>query len=45
MHPGPPISALEITEEAAEDPRSVIRDQVHNGVAITDGCFVSAVGR
>ncbi len=34
MHPGPANLGVEITEEAAEDPRSVIRDQVRNGVAV-----------
>ncbi|MGI6611506.1 MAG: aspartate carbamoyltransferase catalytic subunit [Limnochordia bacterium] len=34
MHPGPANLGVEITEEAAEDPRSVIHDQVSNGVAI-----------
>ncbi|HHZ20712.1 MAG TPA: aspartate carbamoyltransferase catalytic subunit [Firmicutes bacterium] len=34
MHPGPANLGVEITEEAAEDPRSVIVDQVSNGVAV-----------
>lgn len=34
MHPGPANIGVEITEEAANDPRSVIRDQVRNGVAV-----------
>lgn len=34
MHPGPANLGVEITEEAAEDPRSVIHDQVSNGVAV-----------
>ena len=34
MHPGPANLGVEITEEAAEDRRSVIREQVTNGVAV-----------
>ena len=34
MHPGPANLGVEITEVAAEDRRSVIRDQVRNGVAV-----------
>src|ERR1700722_5149030 len=34
MHPGPMIRGLEIADEVADLPRSVIRKQVTNGVAI-----------
>ncbi|NLW09669.1 MAG: aspartate carbamoyltransferase catalytic subunit [Firmicutes bacterium] len=34
MHPGPANLGVEITEEAAVDPRSVITTQVTNGVAV-----------
>lgn len=34
MHPGPMIRGLEISDEVADLPRSVIRKQVTNGVAI-----------
>lgn len=34
MHPGPANLGVEITEEVAEDPRSAIREQVTNGVAV-----------
>ncbi|MGQ9779530.1 MAG: aspartate carbamoyltransferase catalytic subunit [Bacillota bacterium] len=34
MHPGPANLGVEITEEAAGDPRAVITDQVTNGVAV-----------
>lgn len=34
MHPGPANLGVEITEEAAEDPRSAIHEQVTNGVAV-----------
>lgn len=34
MHPGPTNLGVEITEEAASDPRAVIATQVTNGVAV-----------
>lgn len=34
MHPGPANLGVEITEEATEDSRSVINEQVTNGVAV-----------
>ncbi|MDA8271830.1 MAG: aspartate carbamoyltransferase catalytic subunit [Actinomycetota bacterium] len=34
MHPGPMIKGVEITAEAAESPRSLIRTQVRNGVGV-----------
>jgi aspartate carbamoyltransferase catalytic subunit len=34
MHPGPMNRGLEISAEAADSPRSVIVEQVANGVAI-----------
>lgn len=34
MHPGPANLGVEITEEAAEDARSVVHEQVTNGVAV-----------
>ena len=34
MHPGPMNRGVEITADAAELPRSVITDQVANGVAV-----------
>lgn len=34
LHPGPANLGVEITEEATEDPRSVITEQVSNGVAV-----------
>jgi aspartate carbamoyltransferase catalytic subunit len=34
MHPGPANLGVEITEEAAEDERSVVHGQVTNGVAV-----------
>ena len=34
MHPGPMNEGVEIAPEVAVDPRSVITDQVTNGVAV-----------
>ncbi len=34
MHPGPTNRGVELTAEVADDPRSVILDQVTNGVAV-----------
>lgn len=34
MHPGPMVKGVEITAEAAESPRSLIRTQVRNGVGV-----------
>jgi aspartate carbamoyltransferase catalytic subunit len=34
MHPGPMIRGVEIASEVADGPRSVIREQVNNGVAV-----------
>ncbi len=34
MHPGPMIRGLEIADEAADGPRSLIEEQVHHGVAV-----------
>ncbi len=34
MHPGPANLGVEITEEAAEDSRAVVHEQVTNGVAV-----------
>jgi aspartate carbamoyltransferase catalytic subunit len=34
LHPGPMNRGLEITGEVADGPRSLIRQQVNNGVAV-----------
>jgi len=34
MHPGPANLGVEIDQEVVDDPRSVVRDQVANGVAV-----------
>ena len=34
MHPGPMNRGLEISDEAADSPRSTVREQVANGVAV-----------
>jgi aspartate carbamoyltransferase catalytic subunit len=42
MHPGPIVRGLELTDEVADGPQSLIREQVANGVptrmAILAGC-------
>jgi aspartate carbamoyltransferase catalytic subunit len=43
MHPGPMIRGMEIQSEVADSPKSVIEEQVHNGIcvrmAILAGCM------
>ena len=34
MHPGPMVRGMEITADVADSPRSVIVEQVTNGVAV-----------
>lgn len=48
MHPGPVNRGVELTSEAMEDPRSVITEQVTNGIAVRMACLyrlLSATGR
>ena len=44
MHPGPIIRGLELTAEVADGPRSVIVDEVHNGVPTRMAILVRALG-
>jgi aspartate carbamoyltransferase catalytic subunit len=44
MHPGPVIRGMEMTSEVADGPQSVIREQVHNGVAVRMAVFAHAFG-
>ncbi len=44
MHPGPMIRGLEITDEAADGPRSLIEEQVRHGVAIRMALVSRALG-
>jgi len=39
MHPGPVNRGVELTSEAMEDPRSVIGEQVTNGIAVRMACL------
>ncbi|MGE5552715.1 MAG: aspartate carbamoyltransferase catalytic subunit [Betaproteobacteria bacterium] len=45
MHPGPANLGVEITEEVAHGPRSVITDQVTNGVAVRMALLYLLLGR
>jgi aspartate carbamoyltransferase catalytic subunit len=45
MHPGPIIRGVELTSEVADWPRSLIREQVHNGVAVRMGVLARALGK
>lgn len=44
MHPGPIIRGMEITNEVADGPQSVIETQVHNGVPIRMALIARALG-
>jgi len=39
MHPGPVNRGVELTSEAMNDPRSVIEEQVTNGIAVRMACL------
>ena len=41
MHPGPMNRGVEISSEVADGPRSVIREQVNNGVAVRMAVLIS----
>jgi aspartate carbamoyltransferase catalytic subunit len=45
MHPGPIIRGVELTAEVADMARSVIREQVHNGVPVRMGILARALGK
>ncbi len=44
MHPGPIIRGMEITDEAADCPQSVILEQVHNGLCTRMGILAHHIG-
>ena len=44
MHPGPIVRGLELTDEVADGPQSVIREQVANGVPVRMAILASCVG-
>ncbi len=44
MHPGPIIRGVELNSEIADAPQSLIREQVHNGVAVRMAILAKALG-
>jgi aspartate carbamoyltransferase catalytic subunit len=44
MHPGPMIRGMEIQGEVADSPRSVIEEQVHNGVYVRMAILTISMG-
>ena len=44
MHPGPMLRGMELTSEVADGPQSVIREQVHNGVAMRMAILARSLG-
>ena len=44
MHPGPMNRGVEVTSEVADGPRSVILDQVTNGVAVRMAILYLLIG-
>jgi aspartate carbamoyltransferase catalytic subunit len=45
MHPGPMIRGPEIATEVADGPRSLVREQVSNGVAVRMAVLYSLIGQ
>ena len=45
MHPGPMNRGIEISDEVADGPYSVILDQVENGVAVRMATLYLLIGR
>jgi len=45
MHPGPIIRGLELTAAVADDPQSVIVEEVHNGVPTRMAILARALGK
>jgi len=44
MHPGPIIRGMEISSDVADLPQSLIREEVHNGVAVRMAVLAGAMG-
>jgi aspartate carbamoyltransferase catalytic subunit len=44
MHPGPLVRGLDLTDEVADGPQSVIREQVANGVPVRMAILATAAG-
>src|SRR5438067_1624843 len=45
MHPGPIIRGMEISSDVADSPQSLIREEVHNGVAVRMAVLARAMGK
>ncbi|HET9742159.1 MAG TPA: aspartate carbamoyltransferase catalytic subunit [Terriglobales bacterium] len=44
MHPGPMVRGMELTSEVADSARSLVLEQVHNGVAVRRAILLRALG-
>lgn len=44
MHPGPMVRGMELTSEVADGARSLVLEQVHNGVAVRRAILLRALG-
>jgi aspartate carbamoyltransferase catalytic subunit len=44
MHPGPMVRGMELTSEVADSARSLVLEQVRNGVAVRRAILVRALG-
>jgi aspartate carbamoyltransferase catalytic subunit len=44
LHPGPMIRGIEIDAEVADDPRTLVLDQVTNGVAVRMAVLFQLLG-
>jgi aspartate carbamoyltransferase catalytic subunit len=45
MHPGPMVRGMELTSEVADGARSLVLEQVRNGVAVRRAILLRALGR
>jgi aspartate carbamoyltransferase catalytic subunit len=45
MHPGPMVRGMELTSEVADSARSLVLEQVRNGVAVRRAILLRALGR
>jgi aspartate carbamoyltransferase catalytic subunit len=44
MHPGPMVRGMELTDEVADGARSLVLQQVHNGVPVRMAVLARALG-
>jgi aspartate carbamoyltransferase catalytic subunit len=44
MHPGPMVRGMELTSEVADNARSLVLEQVRNGVAVRRAILLRALG-